>query len=206
MKPLHFVLLVVVSLGLVACGGRKAGKDPAAVGEVEDLLPTAGQYGMLTLGYDGRKAVSGYYEHYLTASGNGCVFYLKGEAGQNPIPISIHLPGMDGALTGSMLLKRESVVIRLNDLPGDFCDQNFLSSGLELFITKKQPWQAVRIVKEKTFLCDKQDESTKTAKFLVQLNPVSIIDNQGEWVRVEYQAPDTVYAGWIQSKDLYLIE
>ena len=196
-------LLLVCLFGLQACGSRKELKDPAAVGDLEQRPAKAGKYGMLSLGVQGQE-LTGYFEHFVSRTGQGCVFFLQGKIGENPMNIQVYYPEIEGEVKGILMIKANSVVLRLDEIPAQDCDPEFSLSGKELFVTEeKSNWQAIRIVREQAYFHAQADANSKLDKYVLPYNYVQVLEQEGDWLRVEYQGLEQVFSGWISSASLF---
>lgn len=175
-------------------------------------------------------ARSGIYENMLVAvsgdkltgvfadqrAGNGtddapqfsCVFTISGTVSGSHAEITTWTPGETATIPGSIDFTDADAALKLKDnqdgcanTSGDMVDEAMTldRSG------EGQGWIGTGLIgAKKAVLGTAPAAPTRTKPYLVQYDPVALLDRQGDWVKIAYVAGEQPITGWVKATDLIL--
>ena len=173
--------------------------------------PKSGEYDELMLARNpSTSMISGYFRSETGGGGFSCIFYLSGKLKSGAAEIETYFPETPNEKISGLLTvnSADSVTLKLKEEHGGCPNvQHFADADQPAKFSMSKVhanWVEIRVVKaEKSnfFASPKGKKPLKT--YLVRGNAVGVVDNQPDWVRVDYPGSSKATSGWIRRADLY---
>ncbi|MHB2263868.1 hypothetical protein [Aliihoeflea sp. PC F10.4] len=184
-----------------------------AITTISHAAPVSGRYGPTLLVVDG-KHLSGVIGD--TARGNGtdeapqfmCRALVTGRFDGDVAELVAWLPDDPQRIAGTLTRDGADIHVRLDENPpGCGMVSNMTGDGQRWWLEEARPdWIAVGIVTtERAILHSEPTEDTERERpYLVEWDVVAVLEQRGDWARVEYVQSDPLARGWIKVSDLAL--
>lgn len=177
--------------------------------------PVSGQYGpLLIAAAEGR--VHGVFVEAIGGAGPGgapqflCATLLDGKVTGDSVAVQAWLPDDPERISGELAIAGDSVTLRLDENPpGCAMASNLAGEGQRLPRTATHAdWIAVGLVTAERAILHRQPAATDGARtpYLVEWDAVAIIEQQGDWVQVEYVGGTRPVRGWLNRAELAVAE
>ncbi len=172
----------------------------------------------LKLAFDpSSKMVTGYYESYTGLDETtqqpkfSCIFYIEGKIKSKKFAIKTYYPDYknDDKIIGTLeIVNSKTCKIKLPEEHGGCWNvQHFVDEPVNFTLDKKTNWIQIRYVKNlKSYFYSDKSITEKTKAYLVQGNFVCIEKIEQNWAFCIYFGEKSSKKGWIQLKDLNIIE
>ncbi|WP_144638308.1 DUF2141 domain-containing protein [Bordetella genomosp. 13] len=172
-----------------------------------DML--SGRYGPLLLAVrDG--TVAGVYSEGRGMPGGpqfSCYFVFDGKLADGRADITVRQPEPGETLHGTFTVQGDAVALQLDE-NGDGCAMTSGDMVKEPYVldrdSQRPAWQSVALVSADKAVMQKGParDAQRRKPYLVQGDPVAVLQRQGDWLRVEYEGEGKPVTGWMQASDL----
>lgn len=183
-----FSVLALLVVGLLAAAGETAPRFKS------------GQYEQLMLAVDSQGKVTGYYrEEQGEGAVKTCAFYLAGKGMGGEIPI---VTWSDRAFPGTLSAQNDAVSLKVEkgrEHPG--CGLVLLpqiAQGIEFDRVADAGWSELRTISSARAHFHSAPDAARALKaFVVSGDVVGVVDQKGDWLKVEYRGKKATTKGWI---------
>lgn len=196
-----------LALALALCGGAAA-----------EPVPGSGRYGALTLAVNGG-TVAGVFAESRGEAGPGgapsfsCVFLLRGTLSGSRAAVETWYSGEAERISGTLAFTSEGAALTLAEDHGGCLMASGSMVGKPYTLLKtaseagetSERWQAVGLVTaRRAGLRPEPGPAPKRSPYLVENDPVAVLERRESWVRALYQGGKAPVAGWLPAADLAL--
>ena len=170
-----------------------------------------GEYGPLTVVVTGDQVSGTFFDGRGETDSSGvppftCIFFLKGKLDGAAAKVVTWVPGDPETIAGELKFEGGRVSLSLKDNPPG-CAMTGDDMAREPFSDEQSNhgdgWIGVGMVSAKRAVVQPTPAASARRKpYLIQYDPVTILERQPGWVRVIYRGGGTPITGWLQQSDL----
>ncbi len=171
----------------------------------------SGQYDALTLVVAGHQ-VSGAFSDHRGENGSGgapqftCAFLLHGTLDGDRAKVETWTPGDKRRIAGNLTFEGDDVVLQLQEHQAGCAatSGDMVRTPYKLSRTMDGAgWLGVALVSaQRAFIRAAPRGSISRRPYLVEFDPVAVLQRAGEWVRVAYPRGGSSVRGWLRTTEL----
>jgi hypothetical protein len=171
--------------------------------------PTSGRYGPLSIAIQDGTAYGVFFE---TRVGNGtdsapqfsCIFLLQGPLEGSKASVLTWFPGDKERIRGVLDLGRSPSLQLQEDQPGcGMASGQMVSEPYSLMLdARHDEWVGVGVVTAKKAVLRQEPVDTGIkSPYVVQFDPVAVLERRPGWVRIQYLGEDDSVKGWVRENE-----
>lgn len=157
--------------------------------------------------------LSGYYENSTGIDEQAqtakytCIFLFSGKysAGEKNIPIFCYSTFGKDSIAGEIMIESDKKIRMKFEREPNGCPnvEKFTEKLSPVFqFTEKEEWKRITAVKnEKVFIYNQADEMAKTRRYFVKGDCIKILEEKGNWLKVDFGDASKIVIAWIKKED-----
>ena len=202
-RPGRGVAASVLALALALCGGA-----------VAEPIPRSGRYGSMAVVVRDGHVAGVFAESRGGADGMpsfSCIFLLRGTLSGARAAVTTWYPGETERITGAFTFTTEGAELALAEDHGGCPMATGSMVGKPYALLKGAPeagsepesWQGVGLVTaRRAIFRPEPGPAPRRGSYLVENDPVAVLERREGWVRALYQGGKTPFVGWLPAADL----